>query len=156
MGPSVLSSTSQCVHRTILPDVLGEHGADALRGHLRVVDLVLPAHQLEVLLVKEVGGTGTILADDDVGAQMTEAVATSAHQLAAAAEAQLLERRLRRFHDRVRPVETAVRALADGDAIVGHGQQQSYGLEGGGEREGPPMACSSASNLRSSRETNGQ
>src|SRR5262249_19518676 len=72
---SVLAWSLEGLDGAVLSHVLGEDGANPLGSHLPVVDLVLPAHELEVLLAEGVRRAGAVLADDDVRSEMAEPVA---------------------------------------------------------------------------------
>ena len=104
----------------VLRDVLGHHAAHLLRRHARVVHLARPAHELVVLGGQRVALAARVLADDDVGPHVAEAVAAAAVQLAArlqAARGQLLARR---GGHGVRAVGLAARALAHRQAVALH------------------------------------
>ena len=119
---SVFAGAPERVDGAVVADVLGEDGADALGGHLAVVDLVLPAHELEVLLPEGIRWTGAILADNDVRAEVAEAVAAAPGERAPAAEVEVLDRLLCRGSDALGAVATAIRSLADGHAVGGHAE----------------------------------
>jgi len=152
---SVFAGALERLDRAVMAHVLGEDGADALRGHLGVVDLVLPAHELEVLLAERVRRAGPLLADDHVGSEVAEAVAPAPGEGAPAAEIELPHRVLGRDGDPFGAVATAVWPLADGDAVGGHANQ-FYGVGPAGGREAGVADCSSVASRRSSRRTNGQ